>query len=1383
MNYFLGVDIGSVNAKMSLIGEGGRVIQLDIEKITSNPKAAVNSLIGRLGEKFNLEQIVSAGVSGSGKAVIPEELNWAEYSSSLAIASGLLDRHPDAKTILQIGGQSSLVIGLEDGLRKPWKVASNPLCAAGTGRFLEQQAYRLGISMDDFASLALGCKGSPPRIAARCSVFAKTDLIHLQQKGAPIEAMLYALCESIARMVASLKKGILEEPVYLVGGVAANSAIVKALNEVLSARNGHQVQIIVPENYLYIEALGAALLSRGKNSQVAKLPEADTRQRYFEMPKLENIALPGNGANQRINESCTGYLGVDVGSTSTKAVILDESGTKILVKNYLMTAGRPIDAVKQVFRNLLLDGADKVAIAGVGVTGSGRYLVGGFIGADLIKNEITAQTRAAAETDPEADIIEIGGQDSKLVIKRNGVVVDYQMNKACAAGTGSFIDELAEMLGVSVTNGDFASLAFTAPYTIDLGTRCAAFMGQSVASAQQEGVPLEVITASLSNSIAKNYLSKVVGTRKLGNKIILTGAVFYNEAVVSAFYQQLKGKALTVAEHREVSGAIGAALLAKEKTSSQRSNFKGFQKIVDSECALSTFTCKGCDNNCTITRMQIPNEKSTFYGSRCDRYDSTINQARGETFFDEREKLLFREYKEGAGSGPSVGIPRALLVYDYAPLLIGFLNALGVRVFLSSQTTKEIIEQAVELSYTDSCFPLKLLHGHVAALDNVDYILYPCAIRLGKKDGDENQKYACPLVQASPFIIRQALDLGERLLTPIIDFSRGYTDVINNLADVAVKMGLSKRKGKQAALAGIKAQQRFEVNLVALGNKLMKQLQESDQLGVVLFSRSYMSQDAGANLGIDEKLAQLGVVPIPLDFLPLASVDPKEYSDRPYWLYESKHIAGAAITASEPQLYGLALTNFGCGPNSFILKILEDIMGGKPLGQLEIDEHAAEAGIVTRLEAFVDTIQGYARSAKQQEAERKDVYRGTTAQINSKKTLLIPRMSPHAEVVAAAMEACGAKTVVLPESDERDLLYSNQVTLGTECLPYRVTLGSFMRLYYEDGANLKNAEGFMSGSYGPCRLGKYAIEQMRILKEIGFDLPIRTTVSNDAYRDLNLGSDFERLAWKGIVAIDYLQKLLWRTRPYEKQKGLADRLFDEYMSKIANRIRKKEEFGDIMHQATSEFKSLIAPDLSRRPLVGINGEIFLRSNRFSNSDLVKVCEDAGLEVVVSPVGEWIKYTSYRNVEDAIKNRKLGKVVKSYVKKLVQERDEYSVASHFRDMLDTREPSTAGILAKSSRFISPKCGSEAVLSIGSGIEWMESPEFAGVISVMPHGCMPGGIVAAMAEKFCTIYQKPWISLTYDGFLETNNFARVNNFAEIIKFCGQEVPDELPSLTRT
>ncbi len=266
----------------------------------------------------------------------------------MSIASGLLHHCPDARTIIQIGGQSSFVIGLEDGLKKPWKVASNPLCAAGTGRFLEQQAYRLGISIEDFAAIALRCHETPPRIAARCSVFAKSDLIHLQQKGVSVESMLYALSESIARMVASLKKGAFTEPLYFIGGVAGNAAIVRALEDVISARNGHEVKIIVPESYIYIETVGAALLSRDKPAELRPLPEADTKQRYFEMPKLKAVDIPGNGTELKIKEPCTGYLGVDVGSISTKAVILDESGKKILAKTYLMTAGRPVDAVKQV---------------------------------------------------------------------------------------------------------------------------------------------------------------------------------------------------------------------------------------------------------------------------------------------------------------------------------------------------------------------------------------------------------------------------------------------------------------------------------------------------------------------------------------------------------------------------------------------------------------------------------------------------------------------------------------------------------------------------------------------------------------------------------------------------------------------------------------------------------------------------------------------------------------------------------------------------------------------------------------------------------------------------------------------------------------------------
>jgi predicted nucleotide-binding protein (sugar kinase/HSP70/actin superfamily) len=766
--------------------------------------------------------------------------------------------------------------------------------------------------------------------------------------------------------------------------------------------------------------------------------------------------------------------------------------------------------------------------------------------------------------------------------------------------------------------------------------------------------------------------------------------------------------------------------------------------------------------------MKVPHQKPTFYGSRCDKYDATLRQARRDTYFDEREKLLFRELREDAGTGPRVGVPRALMMYDYAPLFIGFLNSLGAKVVLSSKTSKDIVEKSVELAYTDSCFPIKLLHGHAAALKDTDYIIFPCAIRLGRKEGQENQKYACPLVQASPFIVRQVLGLEKKLLIPIIDFSQGDEDVIMNLSESAVGMGYTREQGRQAALAGLMSQRRFESDRIELGKRLLKQLHENNTLGVVVLSRAYMSQDSGANLGIAEKLAQLGVEPVPMDMLPLDSVDPRQYSDRPYWSYEGRLLAAADIVARDTQLYGLALTNFGCGPNSFILKELEDVMGGKPMGQLEIDEHAAEAGLVTRLEAFVDTIQDYSRSAKPGLASR-DIYRGNTAMVSIGKTLIIPRMAPHADVIAAAMEAFGVKAVSLPEPDERNILYSNQVTSGTECLPYRVTLGDFMRFYYENGHNLKNVEGFMSGSYGPCRLGKYAIEQIRILKDLGFDLPIRTTVSNNAYRDIGLGSGFERLAWKGIVAIDNLQKLQWRVRPYEKEKGAADKLFDIYLQKVADKVRRKVEYNDILEAATAEYKALLDTTLERRPLVGINGEIYLRSNRFSNKDLVKTCEAAGLEVVVSPMGEWLNYTALRNLEDAVKDRKIKKIIYSYIKKRIQKQDERYIAHHYRTVIAEPEPSTEELLSFSRQYLSPKCGSEAVLSIGSGIDWMENPEFAGVISVMPHGCMPGGIVAAMAEKFSADYQKPWINLTYDGFLETNNSIKISEFAELVRFC--------------
>lgn len=1374
MHYYVGIDAGSVSVKLCLIDENGNTVRQDLEKVSSGPRSAVQALLSRVTDEIPEELIAAVGLTGSASSSIPSELGWATYSSSLAVASGVLHSHPDARTIIQMGGQSSLIVELEDGLRKPWKVESNPLCAAGTGRFLEQQAYRLGISMDDFAALALQHEGSAPRIAARCSVFAKTDLIHLQQKGVSVEPMLYALCESVARMVGSFKKGPFTPPIYVVGGVAANAAIIKALEDVISARNGSSTTVTVPDNYLFTQALGAALLTIGRRSSSVLLETPDAPTQYFHMPPLERVDTSDTPAQPVVTERCVGYLGIDIGSTSTKAAIVDDNGN-VLTKHYLMTAGRPVHAVKELFRRLADKGAGNVDVRGVGITGSGRYLVGSLVGADLIKNEITAQTRAAAQLEPDADIIEIGGQDSKLVIKRNGVVVDYQMNKACAAGTGSFIDELAEMLGVRVTDGQFARLAFDASYTIDLGTRCASFMAQSVASAQQEGIPLEVITSSLAIGIAKNYLSKVVENRRLGNRVILTGAVFYNQAVVSAFKRELPDTHLIVPEHKEISGAIGAALLARESMEGKPSSFKGFQTVIDADVALSTFTCKSCDNNCTITRMQVPGEKTTFYGSRCDRYDAAAGHARKRTAFDDREDLLFANAANTGATGPTVGIPRALLVYDFAPLLIGFVNALGARPVLTGKTTGDIIAHSTELAYTDSCFPVKLVHGHAACLNDTDYILFPSAIRLGKMEGPENQKYACPLVQAAPYIIRQSVDLGDRLIIPTLDFSLGDADVISNLEDAAVAMGYTRDQGRVAAEAGLESLEAFRTQQAEKGRELLDQVSRGDKLGVVIFSRSYMSQDPGANLGIAEKLAQLGVVPIPLDYLPLENVDPKLYQDRPYWAYEGKFIAAARLVSENRQLYGMAITNFGCGPNSFMLRMVHDIMGGKPFGQLEIDEHAAEAGIVTRLEAFVDTIIGHAKSGEVRVVDPQQIYRGIGVLTKADHELLIPNMSPHAGIIGSAMRGYGLNARVLPEPDARVLQYADKVTSGVECLPFRVTLGGFLQHYYENGHEPSKAAAFMASAYGPCRLGHYAGEQLRIFQDLGIDMPMLASVSNNGYRDMQIGSQRELLmfvndTWKACVAMDLLQKMVWRTRPYEKVPGATDELFQYYTEAIKTRLEARNPYKDLVREATAEFKGLIDPSIPRRPLVGINGEIFLRSNDFSNAHLVRCCEDAGLEVIVSPMAEWMKYVARRNVEDAVKDRNVRRLIVNYLLETWQQHNERRVESLCQGFVEP-DPPTKHLLHYSRQWLSSKCGSEAVLSIGSGVEWMEHPDFAGVISVMPHGCMPGGIVAAMSEKFSSMYQKPWINVTYDGIMESANITRIQNFAEIIRYCQQ------------
>lgn len=1369
----LGLDIGAATVKVAVVGNAGQVIHLDRASILKGgPGKATAELLDKLQVLYPLDEIATAGITGRGQDLYKGQEGWQKFTSPYAAVNGLKSDYPDARTIIAIGGQGSLVIDLEGN---KWRAAASPLCAAGTGEFLDRQAERLEITIEEFGDIALEWTDQPPRIAGRCSVFAQSDLVHLQQKGYPVRAMLAGLSASVARMIQAQQRDKFVSPVYLIGGVAANKGVVRALSDVLKVP-----EIIVPLSYEEREAIGAARLSRISPNRPADFyPQRTGNSQVFYIPnRLKPVSPSNEWKPKELEPGITDvYLGVDVGSTSTKAVVIDSSG-EVRYKIYLKTAGQPLEAVKKLMAGLDEAVGERVKVKAAGVTGSGRYLVGNLIGADLIKNEITAQTRAAKSIDPDVTtVIELGGQDSKFVSLRNGTVVDYQMNKACAAGTGSFIDELAKQLGVSTQDGEFARLAFTATEQLDLGEKCAAFMSQAVTSAQHDGVPIEKIIASLPTSLVQNYLSKVVGNHRIGDRVILTGAVFFNEAVVSAFEAALPEKTFIVPKHKEVTGAIGAALLAKEAILKETpSKFKGFSEVAQENPKLRYFNCGDCEHACAITAMTGADGTKSYHGSRCDRFDAVdAEESLGHryekppTAFTTRETLLFKDYDPEKGTDPVVGVPRALMAYDLAPMLTGFLNSLGVHVLYTSQTTKGIIEQASQKAYTNSCLPIKLLHGHVAELlrVKVDHILIPNAIRLGEKTSEADQHFACPSVQAAPYIVKSVFELEGKLLDPVIDFSRGEGAVIKSFIDIAKRLGFSEEKGERAIQEGLAQQREFESKLQEQGKALLDKLADDpNAIGIVLLSRAYNAQDGGANLGMTDELRKLGVIPIPLDCLPLNDVDISDVTGRPYWDYERKILAASKLIAKNPQLFGLFLSNFGCGPNSFIQKRVEDIMGDKPLGQLEIDEHAAEAGYITRLEALVDAVKGYLAAGFSSDLDpakyRRLVFFGTGA----RNTLFIPRMADHALVLASAMCHFGVDAHALPESSEKSIALSRDVTSGKECLPFRDTLGGLL-LAAQEGRIPKSARMLMAGSYGPCRIGKYSEGIQKILDEKGIPVEVLTTVSDNSYADLGLGPKFELLAWKGIVATDLLQKMLWSTRPYEKQSGETNRAYQYYLNQIVEYVEKKKDLDPILREADGTFSKLRDSSLPRRPVVGAIGEIYVRANSFCNQRLVETCEAEGLEVEVAPMTEWIRYIHLRRIEDAWVDKNYGKLLKGGLRKLITEHIQRKLASRVDGVIHAKEPSPAELVRAAAPYLPGRNSTEAILSIGSGVLQMKDPRIAGVISMSPHGCMPGGIVGSFAEQIAREYNMPWISLTFDGSLETVNREQIAIFAEQIR----------------
>jgi len=994
---YLGIDVGSTTVKVVVLDGSRSLLAWRYRRSNGRPRSTLvetmRELELELKRDLDLGGVAGVGLSGSGGGPVADLVGGLHVNELVAQTRAIGEFHPEARTIIEIGGQDSKLLSVrwDDTSRQMMleDFSMNALCAAGTGAFLDQQAERLGVAIDEeFARLALA-SGNPARIAGRCTVFAKSDMIHLQQVGTPISDILMGVSLAMARnFVTVIGKGKrFADPILFQGGVAYNAAVKRAFETVLGVAPG---SIIVPEHHTIMAALGTAYVTMDEAERGASTPEfqgfavlADAARAGTSAGMSLPVLVPRDGVGRQDppiaaipdGQTVDAWLGVDVGSVSTNVVLID-ADNRLLSRRYLMTAGRPLEAVREGLRLVAGEVGDKVAVLGAGATGSGRHLTGDFVGADVVRNEITAQSRAAVATDPLVDtIIEIGGQDSKFIRLHNGAVTDFAMNNACAAGTGSFLQEQADRLEISIER-DFGRLAFSSDCPAALGERCTVFMESDLVHHQQQGAKVADLTAGLAYSIAENYLNRVVNGRPLGARVFFQGGVASNASVVSAFATQTR-RDITVPPNHDVTGAIGVAILAREEMgrrpdpARRATRFRGFD-LSQRHYESSVFECRACPNICEVHKVSIEGEPPFFYGARCDKFEEAgrgVSTAWRDIpdLFAERARALLSGWTDpgprpgnGAPKRIRVGIPRNLSFFDFFPFWKGFLDALGCDIVLSAPTNPETVRSTQERAVAESCFPVKLAFGHLAELvaRDVDVVLLPAI--LTREDAAEGQphNYYCPLVPAAPHMLVANLSRERgtpRLVTQALHLANPRAARTELRALARQVAGAPANAADDAAAAGWSALRTFSDSLVARGRDVIDGI-GAGAPAVVVVGRPYTCNDPGANLDLPYKLRRLGVLPVPMDFLALDDVRVPAPHDDMYWRSGQDILRAAAIVRDDPRLQAVYLTNFNCGPDAFLISFFRRTLGSKPFLELEVDDHTADAGMITRCEAFFDSL-------------------------------------------------------------------------------------------------------------------------------------------------------------------------------------------------------------------------------------------------------------------------------------------------------------------------------------------------------------------------------------------------------------------------------------------
>ena len=1412
----VGLDMGTFAVKGVLIA-GDRVERVSCPT-AGKPIDSVRMCLQRLLGEDAWEEDIRLGVTGANAHLLAEELGIAPVLEIEAMCAGLSISDADCDTVLSLGHENIYYLELGPGGTVDF-FNRNGQCAAGSGAFWYQQATRLGYDDEELADLALS-SGSPIRISGRCAVFAKSDMTHAINEGATQGAVSAGLAKTLAEMViVNVTQGRIEERsrVAAVGGVANNRAVLKYLREYCESDN---VDIFVPEGHEYLLALGAAQSSDVINT--ADLDFAGILNRKYTPeqplpaldPSLVNY-LPDLSQSPDLDTSLV-YLGLDCGSVSTKCVLLDRTG-KVIGGVYLPTAGRPalqvLELMKQVREEYgdIIEDSEVIACT----TGSGRFLSQKILNAEYAVDEITCQAEGAKYlygSEGTLSIIEIGGEDSKFLQLNDGALHDYNMNPVCAAGTGTFLENLAGLLGVKI-KGEFSERAFQAEYAIDLGDTCTLLSQSALASAASQGLPFPSQIASLAYSSARNYLSKTGENRAMEGEVVFTGATAKNHALAAAFAAEI-GKEISVPPSPELSGALGSALMAQKMNElglEAEYAFRNMDQLNDftqdkQKCLAQ---CEH-EHNCTLDIINFADGSKFLYGDRCGRF-SGLEKKRAAQYAHLPDYVSLRNelFYEAAGEpssdgGPTVGIARSGLFFDLYPFWATFFRSLGAQVVLSDETSEETLEEGKKHLDSEMCYPLEVLIGHYSELarSDVDYIFLPDVVTMEPLPWAEEwpRSFTCPLLQTLRGTVISALDLPmERVLYAQLNYRQGQRMITNQLRTAAREIlgdSFSDRRLSEAVQAGYDAQQNFKASVEQHSVKVVEDLPEysaEDTIVGVFLGRPYTIYDHEVSKGSLEYARQRGVIAVPQEFL-LAYVQGwyqgridskilgspeafnedfqklRESADNIYPAQLQRMMAAAHVTQylnrlgddhNLPTMHTVLQDPFKCGPNAMLRHYLRGISSSL---RLTMDEHTAPAGMITRLEAFRNTCLARRRYSPPTLISARTLPVGD---LRNKKVLM-PEPSHHGRVFAAMLQNAGVEAEMLPRSSDRDLTLARRHVNGDECLPLIQNVQDFLSYAEDTGEDLNRVVFFQGWACGPCRYGLYAPSQSLLLNQAGLgEQMIYAGELFEMIRQFGIG--FAIGMFDGSLAVDMLYKMLHATRPYELQAGQSDALFERYSDALIDLLRTYKfkiasvasgrhlrPLEKLIREAADAFAEIPTAN-ERRPRIILAGEFYVRLDDRSNQDIIRKIERAGGEVNLSPASELFLYTGYINYEEAKtlfrQSRRTGALAQQAGfagLNWLAHRDEVRIAAAAEGLLpDGHEPTPAELRALSQRYISEHYGGEPPMTVGRTSALALRGSAEGAILVAPFTCMPGSVVEAQMSVLRRDLNIPMVATYYDG----------------------------------